>query len=73
MPTSPELDIDRPIWGAKAIALAAGILDEAGAPALKRTYHMLERGHLPAGKVGRLYTSTIRRLRSIASGEQLKA
>jgi hypothetical protein len=72
MPTSPELDIDRPIWGAKAIALAAGILDEAGEPALSRTYHMLERGHLPVSKVGGRYTSTIRRLRAIASGEQLK-
>ena len=44
-PTSPEpkSDPDRPIWGARAIAIAAGVVDEKGEPAIKRTYHMLAR------------------------------
>lgn len=73
MPKSAEPDLDRPIWGARAIAIAAGVVDERGEPAIKRTYHMLERGYLPASKVGRIYTSTIRRLRSIANGENGEA
>jgi hypothetical protein len=70
MSTSSELDLDRPLWGGRAIATAAGVLDENGQPDVKRAYKMLQRGALPASKVGKLYTSTIRRLRAIASGEQ---
>jgi hypothetical protein len=65
-------DLDTPIWGARAIALAAGVVDERGEPDLRRVYYLLEEKLLPANKVGRAYASTLRRLRAIASGEQLK-
>jgi hypothetical protein len=57
-----DLDLDAPLWGAEEIA-----------PVIKRklhqTYHLLERGHLPATKVGGTWTSTLRRLRSFFGGE----
>jgi len=62
-------DLDMPIWGARAIALAAGIVDKRGKPRVRAAYHLLERGLLPASKVGKSYTSTPRRLRAIANGE----
>jgi len=40
-------DHDRPIWGASAIAREAGLPDRAAA------YHLLERGLLPARRIGR--------------------
>jgi hypothetical protein len=64
---SEEIDLDRPIWGARAIVLAAGVVDEHGEPDLRRAYYLLEEKLLPASKVGRAYTSTLRRLRSIAN------
>jgi hypothetical protein len=60
--------LDTPIYGARDIAVAAGVVSETGEPDLRRAYHMLERGYLPASKVGRVFTSTRRRLLKIASG-----
>jgi hypothetical protein len=64
-----KFDLDQPIWGARAIALAAGLVDKRGRPRVRACYHLLERKLLPADKVGRTFVSTPRRLRSIASGE----
>jgi hypothetical protein len=62
-------DLDVPLYGVAAIALAAGVVDERGEPAKKRAYHMLERGILSASKAGAIWTSTKRRLRANAAGE----
>jgi hypothetical protein len=70
--SNDTVDLDKPIWGARAIATAAGLFDENGEPDVARAFYLLEENLLPASKVGRAWTSTPRRLRSIASGEQLK-
>ena len=62
-------DLDRPVWGARAIAIAAGLVDRRGKPRVRAAYHLLEKKLLPADKVGRTFVSTPRRLRSIATGE----
>ena len=62
-------DIDTPIWGARAIALAAGLVDKRGKPRERAAYHLLEKKLLPADKVGKTYVSTVRRLRAIANGQ----
>jgi hypothetical protein len=53
---SPDDVLDRPIWGAKAIAAEANVT-------AKQAFHMLEAGHLPGTKVGRRWVTTRRRLR----------
>ena len=55
-PNSENSDHDRPIWGAKAIAVEAN-RDE------RSVYYMLDKGLLDATKVGTLWTSTRRRIR----------
>jgi hypothetical protein len=55
-------DLDRPIWGVKAIAIAANLTT-------RQTYHALEKGYLPASKAGRKWVTTPRRIRSAFSGE----
>jgi hypothetical protein len=61
-PKPLDTDLDAPLWGAEEIA-----------PVIKRslrqTYHLLQRGYLPAIKVGPLWTSTRRRLRRAVGGE----
>jgi len=69
MSTTIKDNLDTPIWGARAIAIAAGLLDKRGKPRVRAAYHLLEKGLLPASKIGKTYTSTPRRLRSIANGE----
>jgi hypothetical protein len=49
------------LFGAQAIA------DEIGA-SLRRTFHLLEGGHLPADKCGRTWVSTRTRLRRFFQG-----
>jgi hypothetical protein len=56
-------DLDIPIWGVKAIAAASNLT-------LRQTYHALERGYLPASKVGRKWFTTPRRLRALFAGDQ---
>jgi hypothetical protein len=56
-------DPDRPIWGVEAIAAASNLT-------LRQAYHALERGYLPASKVGRKWFTTPRRLRALFAGEQ---
>jgi hypothetical protein len=58
----PIEDLDRPIWGVKAIAIAANLTK-------RQTYHALEKGYLPASKAGRKWVTTSRRIRSVFTGE----
>ena len=67
-PTRDDL-LDRPVWGARAIAIAAGLVDRRGKPRVRAAYHLLEKKLLPADKVGRTFVSTPRRLRAVANGE----
>jgi hypothetical protein len=67
--SSNIVDIDVPIWGARAIAVAAGLVDKRGKPRDRAAYHLLAAGRLPASKVGKSYVTTVRRLRAIANGE----
>lgn len=61
--SQPEQDeLDRPLWGCKAIA-------EDIDRSQRQTFYMLEAGHLPASKVGSLWVTTRRRLRDKFSGE----
>jgi hypothetical protein len=55
-------NLDVPIWGVKAIAAASNLT-------LRQAYHALERGYLPASKVGRRYFTTPRRLQAFFAGE----
>jgi len=66
---SNTIDVDQNVWGARAIAIAANIVDDSGKPRVRATYHLLEKGLLPATKVGKIWVSTPRRLRSIANGQ----
>lgn len=47
--------LDRPIWGARAIAQHIGRTE-------RQTFHLLETSKLDATKVGHIWTSTKRRL-----------
>jgi hypothetical protein len=62
-------DLDRNVWGAIDIAVAANLVDERGKPRVRTAYHLLSKGLLPATKVGKTWVSTPRRLRSIANGQ----
>jgi len=62
-------DLDRPIYGAHAIGKEAGLLDDEGNVDLRRTFHALEHGYLDAGKFGRRWISTPRRIRSAFAGK----
>jgi hypothetical protein len=62
-------DLDTPVWGAAAIAIAVGLVDRRGKPRTRAAYHLLEGKKLPASKVGKTWVSNLRRLRGIASGE----
>jgi hypothetical protein len=53
--------LDRPLWGSKAIAAEISRTE-------KQVFHMLEAGHLPAQKIGRLWVTTRRQLRAAISG-----
>jgi hypothetical protein len=56
-------DLDRPIWGVQAIAAASNMT-------IRQTYHALERGYIPASKIGRKWFTTPRRLHALFAGEQ---
>lgn len=60
---------DRPIWGAEAIGLEAGVVDDDGNVDIRKTYYLLEKRWLPADKVGRAWVSTPRRIRRVFAGE----
>jgi hypothetical protein len=50
------------LLGAQAIADELGI-------SIRKAFHLLESGHLPASKTGRLWVSTRSRLRRFFNGE----
>jgi hypothetical protein len=50
--------LDRPIWGAEAIAK---VIDRTPT----QTYYLLRTGKLPAKQVGDRWVTTLRRLRSL--------
>jgi hypothetical protein len=54
--------LDKPIRGAREIAAAVGLYDEAGEPDARAAYHGLEAGHYDATKRGHTWESTLRRL-----------
>ena len=56
-----ENDLDRPLWGAQAIARAINRAPRAA-------YHLLEKGHLDADRVGGRWVTTPRRLRAQFAG-----
>lgn len=58
--TTPDVDLDRLIWGAEAIAEAANLRDR------RQAWDLLERKVIPARKAGKLWVTTLRQIRSIA-------
>ena len=60
-----EDDLDRPLWGAEAIAREINRAPRA-------TYHLLENGHLDADRVGGRWVSTPRRSREQFAGRSGK-
>jgi hypothetical protein len=60
-----EAELDRPLWGARAIAREINRAQRA-------TYHLLENGHLDADRVGGRWVSTPRRLREQFRGSNAK-
>ena len=60
-----EDDLDRPIWGAEAIAREINRAPRA-------VYHLLENGYLDADRVGGRWVSTPRRLRKQFAGKDAK-
>jgi hypothetical protein len=59
---APDHKGDKLLWGAKAIA------KEIDAE-LRPTFHLLERGYVPAGKVGNTWVTTRFRLREFFDGK----
>jgi hypothetical protein len=59
--------LDELVWNAEQIALEANLLDEDGNPDRRAAYHQLERGRIPARKIGRRWVTTRRQIRSIAA------
>lgn len=64
-----DTDLDRPLWGAEAIGREAGLIDDDGKVEVRRAFYLLEKGLLPATKIGGTWTSTPRRLRKVFCGE----
>ena len=60
--TYTETPEDEVLWGAQAIASAINA-------SLRKTFHLLEAGQIPATKVGSQWTSTRGRLRRFFAGE----
>jgi hypothetical protein len=56
--------LDQPGYGARFVATVLNLRDEDGALDLDRAYYLLQNGQADASKVGRIWTSTPRRLLS---------
>jgi hypothetical protein len=56
-------DLDKPIYGAKAIGEEANLTE-------RQAFWGLEKGHIPADKMGRKWVTTRRRLRNRFNPEQ---
>jgi hypothetical protein len=64
MREEPLMDMEpqeKPLWGAKAIG------DELGLPE-RKAFYLLEKGLLPARKIGRIWVSTRKELRALVEG-----
>lgn len=59
--TKTDRDLDAPVWGARGIGAVLGLPETA-------VWHLLERGHLPATKIGGRWASTRRQLLGQISG-----
>jgi hypothetical protein len=59
--------LDRPVYGARDIARVANIFGEDGEPDERKAFHALERGYIDADKMGRVWTSTPRRILKLTS------
>jgi hypothetical protein len=64
--------LDDPIRGAFAIGRAAKILDSKGRVDVRKTYYALEARNLDASKFGRMWITTLRRIRAGYIGEVAK-
>ena len=64
-----DKDLDKPLWGAEAIGRQAGLLNDDGSVNFRATFYALERGNLPAIKIGKRWVTTLRRLRRAFAGE----
>jgi hypothetical protein len=54
-PQNPEAESDRVLWGAEKIAAHVDL-------PVRSALHLLSKGKLPGTKIGKLWTSTTRRL-----------
>jgi hypothetical protein len=61
--------LDRPVYGARAIAIVANMFDENGEPDERAAFHALEMGYLDADKFGRKWRSTPRRILKLGGGQ----
>jgi hypothetical protein len=59
--------LDELLWGARAIAVAANIKNEAGELNVKKAFRLLSAGIIPANKRGGRYVSTRRRILGVAN------
>jgi hypothetical protein len=66
-------DLDRVLWGAEAIGREANVVDDDGQVKIRATYYLLEKGLLPANKIGGQWASTPRRIRARFAGPQSTA
>jgi hypothetical protein len=59
-----DADLDRPIWGARAIGSVAGCLNEDGTVDERGAFYLIENGLLgdAVAKVGRRYVTTPRKI-----------
>jgi hypothetical protein len=55
-------DLDVPVYGVEPIARILNLRDKNGEPDLRRAYYVLEKRYVDADKLGRVWTSTKRRL-----------
>jgi hypothetical protein len=60
--------LDQPLYGAEAIGRAAHFVDDRGRVEMNRTYRALEQGYLDASKLGKVWVSTLRRIRAAYVG-----
>jgi hypothetical protein len=59
-------ELDKPVWGVPAIA---EIINRS----TTKTYYLLEKGYVPARKIGKLWTSTPRELLGAVIGREPEA
>ena len=58
------------VWGAKAIGQTIGLEGPSG---IRKTYHLLENGYVPARKIGDTWVSTRSELHAAVRGELKEA